>query len=71
MFDGRDAYVAFSYDGTTLCLHHILCDGLDDRLTFEINTLYLITGVLWGWVESHGKTQTCVQTLAAQGETTL
>ncbi len=63
MLDGRDADVALTEYGTTLCFNNVFSYSLDDRLAFKVDALYLITGVLWCRIESHGEAQACVQTL--------
>ena len=71
MLDGRDADIALAEYGATLGFNDVLGYSLDDRLAFEVDALYLITGVLWCRIESHGEAQACVQSLAAKRETTF
>lgn len=62
MLDGRNADVALTEYGTALCFNHVFSYSLDDRLAFEVDALYFITGVLWCRVESYGEAQACMQT---------
>ena len=71
MLDGRDADIALAEYGATLGFNDVLSYSLDDRLAFEVDALYLITGVLWCRIESHGEAQACVQSFSTKRETTF
>lgn len=47
-------------------IHNILCDGFNDRLTFEVDALNLIACVLRSRIESHGQVQTRMKTFAEE-----
>lgn len=48
MLNGGYTDVALAEHSATLSFYYILCHRLDDRLTLQVDALYLITGVLWG-----------------------
>ena len=58
---GRYTGIAFCQDCTTLGVNHILCYCVDDGLTFEVDTLDLVTRVLWSRIEGYGEIQSCMQ----------
>ena len=69
MLNGRALGIALSEHCAALGVDDILCDGIDHRLTFEVDTLNLVARILRGWIERDRQVQTCVQPLAEQGET--
>ena len=42
---------------TTGGLNNVLCHSIDNRCILQVNTLDLITGILWSRVKSDGDTQ--------------
>ena len=64
MFYGRNTYIALCKHRTALGVNHILCDSVDYRHTININTLNLITCILWSWIECYSQAETCVKSLA-------
>ena len=51
MLDGRNTDIALTEYGTALCFNNVLSYSLDNRLAFEVDALYFITGVLWCRIE--------------------
>ena len=45
-------------------LVNILSDGINDRLSFQVNTLNLVTGILWSRIKRNGEVQTCMQSFS-------
>ena len=61
VLDGSDAHIALGNDCTALGVNDVLGKGIDCRLSFEVNTLYLKSGVLRCRIECYCQTQTCVK----------
>jgi hypothetical protein len=55
MLNGGDAEVIASKDGASLGVHHILGNGIDNGHAFKVNTLDLVSVILWSRIESHRK----------------
>lgn len=66
MLHGRHAHIALSEHRSALCVDHMLGNGIDDRHSFKVYALYLVTIVLRSRVERHGEAQTCMQTLSTE-----
>ena len=66
MFNGRNARIALSQYGTALGIDYVLGNGVDDRLTLQVDSLNLITCILGCRVECNGQVQTCMQTFSEQ-----
>lgn len=69
MLNSRTFCFTLTEHGTALGVDNILCNGIDHRLTFKINTLNLVTRILGSWIKRDRQVKTCVQPLAEQGET--
>ena len=61
VLDGSDAHIALGNDCTALSVNDLLGKGIDCRLSLEVNTLYLKSGVLRCRIECYRQTQTCVK----------
>ena len=64
MLYGRHAYISLSQNSAALGVNHLFGDGINDGLTFEVNTLNTIAGVLWCGIECHCKVETSVESLS-------
>lgn len=69
MLDGRDSRLAFLEHRATISGDNILGYGLDGGLTFKVDSLYLVSCILWRWVKGNGKAQPCVQAFTEKRET--
>ena len=69
MLDGGNSRLAFLKHRATIGGDNILGYGLDGGLTFKVYSLYLVSCILWRWVKSNGKAQSCVQAFTEKGET--
>ena len=66
VFHGRHSHFAFSQDGTSLGINHVFGNGVDDRHTFQVDTLNLVSGIFSSRVEGHGEAESGMQTLSAE-----
>ena len=53
MFYSRYTCFTFAKNSTSLRITYIFCNGIYNGLSFQINTLNLITCVLWSRVKGH------------------
>ena len=61
VLNGRDAGITLAENGATLSIHHILCNGVNNGFTLQVDSLNLVTSILRGWVKCHSQVQTCMQ----------
>ena len=71
MLNGRDTHVALAEHCAALGVNHILCNRINHGLTIDVDTLNLITGILWCRIEGNSQVQTCMQSFSEQGKTAL
>ena len=64
MLNSRNSGVTLAKYGTTLCITYILCNGVDNGLSFQINTLDLIPRILGCRVKGHREIQTSMQSFS-------
>ena len=64
VLNGRNTCVTLTQYRSALGVYHVFCYSVDDGLTLQVDALYLVSRVLWCGIESHGKTQTGVQSFA-------
>ena len=69
MFNSRTFGITFTKHSATLGIDHIFRNGINHGLAFKIDTLNLVARILRGRIKRDCQVQTCVQTLAEQGET--
>ena len=68
MLHGAHAHVAAGQDGAAGRVHHVLGQGVDDGLAFQVNTAELIAVVGGRRVERRRYLYAAVQSLALQRE---
>ena len=64
MLNGRDTCIALAKHGTTLCVDDVLSNRIDNGLSVEVDTLNLITRILWGRIKCYSQVQTCMQSFS-------
>ena len=69
MLNGGTFGFALAQHRSALCVDHILGDGVNHRLAFQVDTLDLVTRILRGGIKCHCEIQARMQSLAEQGET--
>ena len=57
VFNGRHAHIAVGQNCSALRVDNTLCQGIDNGLSFQIDSLYLIAGVFGGRIERHREVQ--------------
>ena len=68
VFYSRNTHVAIGKHSTSLRVDHSFGQRIDDRLAFQINSLYLIASVFGCGIEGNRKAQSCMQAFATQGK---
>ena len=58
VFYGRNADISLCKNRSTLCVDHIFSYGINNRLTFYVNSLYFISGIFGCGIECNSKVQT-------------
>ena len=56
----------FGEYSTACCLGHIIGNSVNNRLTFQVDTLNLISMVVRSRVESNGQVKSCMKTFPTE-----
>ena len=68
MVYGTDTDISLCQDRSALWVDHVLGNGINDGLAFEVNSLNLVPGVFRCRIEGCCKAQSCVESLSEEGE---